>query len=156
MTNKVGDNIPQARAIAQLLEQLREVIAKLRAFGITLDASDRRRLLHARTGAEPHVRRVYELAEKHNVKVRGIPLVGMLSDLNLSNTMKPFVDEFRAGLALAEDTEGQAESETWEAFLAYYGVLSGMADHDPEIAQELASVVAFMANGPRKRPANPA
>lgn len=152
MTNKVGDNVPPAKAIAQLLDQLHEITTKLRAFGITLDAADRKRLLHARVGADPHVRRVHDLAVKYNVKVRGMPLEGMLADQNLAVTVQPFVEAFRVGLTLAEDTEGQAESEAWEAFLAYYAVLSGMADHDPEIALELDSVVKFMSYGPRNKP----
>lgn len=53
-------------------------------------------------------------------------------------------------MVLAEDTEGQAESEMWEAFLAYYGVLSKMAEQNPTLAVELAPVVDFMA---RRKPA---
>ena len=45
----------------------------------------------------------------------------------------------------------QADSEAWDAFLAYYGVLSSMADRDPELAVELEPVVQFMANGPRQK-----
>ena len=48
------------------------------------------------------------------------------------------------------DTAGQAESESWEAFLAYYATLSGMAMRIPELANALEPVTTFMAS-PRKR-----
>ena len=150
MENKVGDNVPSDKALAQLLEQLAHVVGKLAEFGVTLDTTSRKKLLHERLGAEPHIRQVHALAGKHGVSLKHIPLDGMLADRRLKAAMEPFVSAFQAGLTLAEDTAGQAEYESWEAFLAYYGVLSSMADRDPVLATELASVVAFMANGPRK------
>ena len=54
-------------------------------------------------------------------------------------------------LQLAEDTGTQAGSEAWEAFLAYYGVLSSMGERMPDLAAELQTVVDFMAIGPRKK-----
>ena len=54
-------------------------------------------------------------------------------------------------LTFAEDTGTQAGSEGWEAFLAYYGVLSSMADRNPELAAELEPVVQLMATGPRPK-----
>lgn len=152
MDNKVGDNVPSEKVLAGLLEQLAHVVAKLSEFGIHLDTDDRKRLFHERLGAEPHIRTVYTLATRHGVTLKGIPLEGMMNDRKLKAAMEPFVAAFQAAKTLAEDTAGQAESESWEAFLAYYGVLSSMADRDPALATELAAVVAFMANGPRKTP----
>jgi hypothetical protein len=43
-------------------------------------------------------------------------------------------------LTVIDDTEGQAESESWDAFLAYYPTLSGMATHIPSLAAELEDV----------------
>lgn len=45
----------------------------------------------------------------------------------------------------------QASSEVWEGYLAYYGVLSSMAQRMPDVAAELQTVVDFMATGPRKK-----
>ncbi|MDC0746042.1 hypothetical protein [Polyangium mundeleinium] len=45
----------------------------------------------------------------------------------------------------------QAGSEAWEAFLAYYDVLSSMGERMPDLAAELQTVVDFMATGPRKK-----
>ena len=48
--------------------------------------------------------------------------------------MEPFESTMTVGLQLASDTLMQADTEAWQAFLAYYGVLSSMADHDAELA----------------------
>ena len=150
MDHKVGDNVPSEKTRVRLLEQLAQIVAEIRKFGLTLDADSRTRLLHERRGAAPQVQRVHDLAIKHGVSLKHIPLAGMVADQALKSALDPFIAEFRAGLVLVEDTAGQAEHEAWEAFLAYYGVLSSMAGRDPTLATELAGVVAFMANGPRK------
>jgi len=152
MENRVGDNVPSADEMAALLQDMRSVVERIKKFGIILDSAERQRILHWRRGAEPHIQTVHDLAEKHGVKLPKIPLTGMLNDVALAKQMHPFVETMRAGLTLAEDTAGQAESEAWEAFLAYYGVLSGMASRDADIAAELSSVTEFMANGSRKKP----
>jgi hypothetical protein len=146
MDNKVGDNMPSAKAFAALLQQLKDVVEQLKKFGITLSGDERKRLLHARREADPMVKRVHDLAVKYNIAIPKIPLQGMTNDMLLREHMQPIVDELRAGLTVAEDTEGEAESEMWEAFLAYYGVLANMAPRMPELATELAPVVTFMSN----------
>ncbi|MFO0759495.1 MAG: hypothetical protein U0359_23590 [Byssovorax sp.] len=146
----------KAQKAAQLLTQLKDVLEQLAPFGITLTLDDRKRTLRPRKGAEPHMQRVHDLATKHGVSLKNIPLEGMANDLALSKQFQPFEDELRAGLQLAEDTGMQAGSEAWEAFLAYYGVLSSMAERLPDLAAELKTVVDFMATGPRKKaPAPP-
>ncbi|MBK9259399.1 MAG: hypothetical protein IPM54_06130 [Polyangiaceae bacterium] len=69
----------------------------------------------------------------------------------LASQYQPIEDELRVALQIAEDTGTQAGSEAWEAFLAYYGVLSSMAQRMPDLAAELQPVVDFMATGPRKK-----
>jgi hypothetical protein len=96
---------------------------------------------------------VHDLSAKYSIVIPGISLQGMAKDMTLRERIHPIVDMLRAALTLAEDTEGQAESEMWEAFLAYYGVLSSMADRLPELSIELEPVVAFMANGKRRKEA---
>lgn len=80
-----------------------------------------------------------------------IPLAGLSNDLLLASQYQPIEDELRVALQIAEDTGTQAGSEAWEAFLAYYGVLSSMAQRMPDLAAELQPVVDFMATGPRKK-----
>jgi len=94
---------------------------------------------------------VGDLATKHGVALPNIPLAGLSSDLQLANQLHPIEDELRVALQIAEDTGAQAGSEAWEAFLAYYGVLSSMAQRMPDLAAELQTVVDFMATGSRKK-----
>lgn len=156
MDNRVGDNPFDAATTDQLLGMLKNVVAELKARGITLSAAERKALLHARLGAEPHIQRVHDLAVKYKVDIDGIPLQGMQNDLAFYTQLRPFQDELHAGAILADDTAGQAESEAWEAFLAYYGTLSGMAKHHAALAAELQPVIDFMATGPRKKKPAPA
>jgi len=150
MENKVGDNVPTAEVMAELVEQLGAIVEQIKQFGIILSAEDRKRLLHARRDADPMVQRVHDLAVKYGVNVKDIPLTGMMNDRALRARMHPLADLFRSGVVIAEDTEGEAESEMWEAFLAYYGVLANMAQRTPELAVEIAPVRDFMASGKRR------
>lgn len=152
MKNRVGDNAPTAEAMNQLHAQLNAIVEQLKPFGVTLSGEERKGLLHARRDADPMVQRVNDLATKHGITLQGIPLTGMMNDRALRNRMHPLADLFRAGLVLAEDTEAQAESEMWQAFLAYYGVLCKMAELNPALAVELQPVVDFMATGKRRAP----
>lgn len=151
MENKVGDKQLNAQDAADLLAKAKDILATLKAHGITATSDDRRRRLKPRRGAEPHIQRVLDLAKKHGVALQDIPLEGVSADLTLAAQLQPVEDELRVALQTAEDTGAQAASEAWEAFLAYYGVLSAMGQRDPGLAAELSTVVDFMAHGPRKK-----
>jgi len=151
MENRVGDKLLTPQKLTKLLEQAKSLVEEMRPYGLTLTTDERRRTLRPRKGAEAHMQRVHDLAVKHGVTLKSIPLDGMANDLALAKQFGPFEDELRVGLQLAEDTGAQAGSEAWEAFLAYYGVLSSMADRSADIAAELQTVVDFMATGPRKK-----
>ncbi|MEO7327122.1 MAG: hypothetical protein ABI193_01000 [Minicystis sp.] len=156
MDNKVGDKLLSPQKASQLLQKIKDLVEELRPYGITLTTDERKRTLRPRKGSEPHMQRVHDLAVKHGVSLKNIPLDGMANDLALSKQFQPFEDELRTGFQLAEDTGMQAGSEAWEAFLAHYGVLSSMAERMPDLAAELATVIDFMATGPRKKaPAPP-
>ena len=151
MDNKVGDKLLPAQDAAALLVQAKDIGAKLKAHGITLTVDERKRTLKQRRGANEHIQRVVDLATKHGVALPNIPLAGLSSDVQLANQLQPIEDELRVALQIAEDTGLQAGSEAWEAFLAYYGVLSSMAQRMPDLAAELQTVVDFMATGSRKK-----
>lgn len=151
MDNKVGDKQLTPQKAVQLLKQLTDIIEQLRPYGITLTTDERKRTLRPRRGAEPYMQRVHDLAVKHGVSLKSIPLEGMANDLTLVKQFQPFEDDLRTGLQLAEDSGMQAGSEAWEAFLAYYGVLSSMAERSAELAAELKTVAEFMAIGSRKK-----
>jgi hypothetical protein len=94
------------------------------------------------------VQRVHDLSIKYNITLPGTSLAGMLRDMTLRSLLNPIADVLRSSLRLVEDTMGQAESEMWQAFLEYYGVLSNMSKSIPELEIELRPVKEFMA---RKR-----
>jgi hypothetical protein len=153
MANLVGDSPLTSQKRDKLVAQLKDILEQLRPYGIILDKDSRKRTLRPRKGAEAHMARVHDLAVKHGVSLKNISLDGMAADIELAKQFQPIEDELRTVLTLAEDTGTQAGSEAWEAFLAYYGVLSSMAERDPELAAEIASVIEFMATGPRQKSA---
>lgn len=155
LQNRVGDQVPDAATRAKALSDLDEVVSTWSGYGLIHTGAQRRALHHPRHGAGPHVARIHDLAVKHAAELDGIPLQGMLDDLALSAALRPFQDELRGGLALVEDTASTAESECWEAFLAYYAALTGLAKHHPGVAADLKPIVEFMKNGPAGAPAAP-
>ena len=86
-----------------------------------------------------------------HVSLPNVPLAGIANDLHLEQQLAPIEQELLVALQIAEDTGAQAASEAWEGFLAYYGVLSSMAQRMPDVAAELPSVVEFMAVKPRTK-----
>ena len=93
MDNKVG-LAPDAATTAKLLDKLRNVVATFRTYGITLSKDERRVLLHARLGAEPHIARIRDVAVKHGLSIPDVPLQGMMNDLELFTLLRPFQDAF--------------------------------------------------------------
>jgi hypothetical protein len=148
MDDKVG-RMPDAATVAALLTTLRGVVETWRPYGINLSADERSMLLHARRGAEPHIARIADIAAKYSFAIPDVPIQGMRNDLALWTMLRPFQDAFAAGLVFVDDTAAQAQHEAWQAFLAYYAVLGGVAPHQPAIGADLAPTVAFMANGRR-------
>lgn len=151
MENRVGDSVPSAAKLQTLLKQLRDVVAELQKFGVVLTKRERKRLARARRDIEPMQRLVHSLAQKKSLNLDGFPLAGMLNDMNLVQTMEPFDSAMGLGKQLTSDTLLQADTEGWQAFLAYYGVLSSMSQRDAELATALKPVVEFMKTG-RRRP----
>jgi hypothetical protein len=150
MDNRVGDNAPDDTHLADLLARYEAIVAEIKQFGLVLSVDERRRLLHPRKDADEHVERVIDLAVKHGQSLPGIPLQGMRNDFRLAKAMRPVADRAVLAEQLVSDTTGQAEHEYWQSFLAYYGVLSALAQRVPELAKELEPVTKFMATGRRK------
>ncbi|HEX2568735.1 MAG TPA: hypothetical protein VH877_04185 [Polyangia bacterium] len=150
MDNRVGDNAPNDAQMADLLARYEAIVAELKQFGLVLSVDERRRLLHARKDADEHVERVLDLAVKHGQSLPSIPLQGVRNDYRLAKALRPLADRATLADQLVSDTTGQAEHEYWQGFLAYYGVLSTLAQRLPELAKELEPVTKFMATGRRK------
>lgn len=156
MENRVGSNVPTPAKLATLLKNLDDAVNELAKFGVILSKEERKRLIRARRDSEPMQRLVHALATKKKLSLSGFSLADLLDDMNLVQAMEPFAQVMARGEQLTSDTLLQADTEAWQAFLAYYGVLSSMAERDPELATELAPVVAFMKTGRRKPEPEPA
>jgi hypothetical protein len=156
MDNRVGDNAPNDQRFGELKTQLDVVLEEFRKFGALLTSDYRKQLTHPRIGAEKHVVQVATLSGKYNVVIPKIPRDGMLADLRLAKAMHPLVETIGALYQYAQDTEGQAGHEYWQAFLAHYGVLASMATRDADLETEMKSVIEFMATGKRPKAPEPA
>jgi len=151
MDNRVGDNMPTPAKLAELQKKLGEVIGELEKFCILLSKDERKRLLRARKDSEPMVQRVADLAQRHKLSVPGVELTSMQNDVRLTQALVPLSAQIERALQLVDDTSMQADTEAWQAFLAYYGVLSSLASRIPEVESALAPVVDYMKV--RKKPA---
>jgi hypothetical protein len=150
--NKVGDKLFAEKKATTLLKQLLDIIEQLREIGIVHKTGTK--LAYPRKGAADQIQTVHDLAVKYGLSVKSAPLDGMLRDVALSKQVRPFANALRGGLKLADDTINQADSEAWGAFLAYYNLLSALAEKDSEVAVEMASVIEFMSTGPRQEASN--
>ena len=156
MDNKVGDNVPKQQKLEAILAQLTSVIGDLKEFCLTLQSDDRGSLLHPRRGGEAKVELAHDLCTRYDVKVKNVPLDGMINDLRLARQIRPFVALLQSGLTLVQDTSSQAQSEYWQAFLALYGALVKSAEHDAMLAAEVEELIKFMSNAKRAAPAEAA
>lgn len=149
--NRVGDHKPSPERMQELRQRLEEIVNELRSFGVTLSEQERVRVTRPRVGGEVHVPRVLELAKQYNLHVPDYPAEAIQNDLSLAAGLVPFRELFRTALGLVDDTINQAESEYWEGFLAYYGVLDALSYRTPQLQAELRPLVEFMALGRRRR-----
>lgn len=156
MENRVGENVPPQAKLDTWLKSLTVVQSELVKFCITLTTDERRRMLRSRKESEGLIRRVHEIATKKGLSIPGIGRDSMLSDVDLSLKLEPFISLLTLCLQLVEDTQAQADAEAWQAFLAYYSVLSTMSAHDPEIAVALSPVVTAMRHTRKKPEPTPA
>ena len=153
MENRVGDNTPSAATFAAISKKLSDAVTELEKFCITLSKDERKRLLRSRKDSEPMMRRIADLVQRHKVTVPGIELQSMLNDLELVDTLSPIELLLERSLQLVQDTSAQADTEAWQAFLAYYGVLSSLSNRNAEIEGAIAPVVEYMK--PRRKTVAP-
>ena len=156
MDNKVGDNVPKQQKLEAILAQLISVMNDLKEFCVTLQSDDRGSLLHPRRGAEGKVEFAADLCTRYEVKLKNVPVDGMLNDLRLARQIRPFIAIFQSGLTLVTDTSLQAQAEYWTAFLALYGALVKTSEHDAMLAAEVDDLIKFMSNAKKAAPAEAA
>ena len=156
MDNRVGDNVPPQAQLDALLTHATELKTGLAEFGVTLIPEERLSRVKPLRGAESKIRFAADLCERYDVHLKAVPVAGMIADLDLVQTMAPFVAATRSAAQMAEDTQDQAFSEAWQAYLALYGALQVAAEHDAALAEEMKELVEFMKiYATRRKPAAP-
>ena len=80
----------------------------------------------------------------------------MLNDVRLTQVLQPIAVLAERASQLLQDTTSQADTEAWQAFLAYYGVLSALSGRIPDIETALAPVVDYMKHPKRAAADKPA
>ena len=154
-TNLVGTVVPTEEETQQLHADIDKVQSAVECFGVIVAADDRGSFLKPKGGSEKLMPLVFEIATEKKVAVEGIPLAGMNDDLKVGQVAEKLELRFENLRQLAADTRLAAYGEAYQAFLAYYGVLSSMAKHDPALAKRLQPVIDFMSTGPRAKKAKP-
>ena len=144
MENRVGDTLPTAAKLAELQKKLSEVLTELEKFCITLTKDERKHLPRSRKDADPMMQRVADLAAQQSITVPGIDAKDMHNDLALAALLVPLIAQSERILQLLSDTTLQADGEAWQAFLAFYGVLSSLAPRNADIQNAMAPGQEFM------------
>ena len=157
MEHRVGSNTPPPATTGPLLSQAQSLKSELEKFCITHTPDERSSRLKPLRGAEAKIRKAADLCERYGVSIRAIPVQGMLDDLDLCTLLAPFVAALGSAAQMVEDTQNQAFSEAWQAYLALYGALSKAAEHDPTLAAEMTELFDFMAiYGAKRKGTKPA
>jgi hypothetical protein len=153
VTNHVGTTMPKDEEMVQQVSKLQETINWLRSWGIVLSGDEKHAMPKPKPGAEKHMELVHDLAKDRSISIAGLSLDGMKADIEVAAKAQKVEEAATIALQIAADTRYAAQSEAYQAFLAYYGVLSSMADRDPELKKRLAPVVDLLSTGSRKKQA---
>jgi hypothetical protein len=149
--NLVGHVVPTPEQTQQIDAALDTVQGGIETFCTAIAASDRGGVLRPRAGSEKLMPLVFEVARRKGLAVDGMPLDGVDDDLKVASAADRYELRLEALRQRVADTRLVAYGEAYQAFLAYYGILSSMAKHDPALETELRPVVDFMSTGPRTR-----
>jgi hypothetical protein len=148
--DRVGRNLPSAEDRQKLLADLKDIRERIKTWGLAVPTEQRKSWDHPRDGYEPHLSTVMALSRKYEVKVRGLPQEDIETDETVAKAVGPLAAEGVVINQILSDTYGQARSEMWTGFRAYYKELQAKAKNDPELAEELKPVKSFMAEPSRK------
>jgi len=152
MKNLVGNVIPSAEEIQQLVKDIETFAAKIDKFTLMLSADDRQHTTKMRVRGERVVELVGSLAARHQVMLPRISVGDMNADLALAQRLAPLASQLETLSQKVSDTILQAQSECWWAAMAFYSALTRLSDVDPELEEALKPAVDFLARRPRPEP----
>lgn len=145
MQNRVGTAVPSAEDVATLEKDIKSIHERIARWGVTLSADERVSTAKIRLGGEVVVQLVYDLAVQHQLAVPGIPLEAMKQDLEVHKKAQRLEQRLTEAQQLAADTRLIAQSEAWQACMAYCSTLAVMASRNGELATALKPAVEFMS-----------
>jgi hypothetical protein len=149
MKNRVGNVIPSAEEIQQLVKDIETFAAKINKFTLMLSSEERLRTTKMRARGERIVELVGTLAARHQVALPRISVNDMNADLVLAQRLAPLAPLLQTLSQKVSDTILQAQSECWWAAMAFYTALTRLSDLDPELEAALKPAVEFLARRPR-------
>jgi hypothetical protein len=152
MKNRVGNVIPTAEEIQQLVKDIETLAAKLEKFTLMLSSEERQHTTKMRARGERVVELVGSLAVRHQIALPRISVDDMGKDLVLAQRLAPLASPLESLSQKVSDTILQAQSECWWAAMAFYTALTRLTDTDPELEDALKPAVEFMARRPRSEP----
>jgi hypothetical protein len=150
--NVVGAVVPADDQQKQAEAKTKEIVEWMRTWGVMLDPAERNTFLKPKLGGDRMVELMLEFIEKYSLNIASVPPAELENDLAVARAAERFERELAVAHQLACDTRIAAWGEVWQAFLAYYGVLSSMASRDAALATQLAPITEFMARR-RTKPA---
>ncbi len=153
--NHVGAIVPTAEQSQQYTAMAKAIADAIRPWGTILEPSDRHTFLKPRTGGEKLFDLLLTLAKECSLNIATMPLTDFEADVAVARAAESIENELAVAHQLASDTRLAGYGEAWQAFLAYYGVLTSMASRDPELAKRLAPITEFMARRRAKPAAKP-
>ena len=112
---------------------------------ISLQTKERRAALKPRKNCESMIARCAKLARERNLSLEGHDLDWIRSGLQLRLQLPNLKLELDALSKQISDTTTAVNSELWSSFLAYYGVLTSIAQHDAALKTELKHIAEFMS-----------
>jgi hypothetical protein len=151
MDDRVGNNNPDPKDLAKLVEEVRALRKKVESFTISLSPEERKHVVtKLRPGADAIVTIVGSQAAKNEIKLPKISVQGMKWDLDLAQMLQPLLNEVTMLHERVEDTVLEAQTEAWWATTAYYAALVRMSAADPELEAALKPAIEFYATGKRR------
>lgn len=150
MTDQLNDTLTPDE-ITEITGYLDRISAILVAKGKALSSEERIKLPKARKGFEKYLIMLLAIARESNVDLKPHPLDGLMTDVQLQQSLTVINQRLKGLSALSNDTIAQANSEAWQAFLGYYNVLNAMGTHDPSIAGRMKPIIQFMSINQRKK-----
>ncbi len=115
--------------------------------------ADMRELLKPRKGFDLHLSTILHLAEQFHVVLPGHNAEDMKKNMKVQRQLGSAVNQLEALAKQAREIYSASRSETWDAFLNFYGVLSAMGTRFHDLKTMLRPITDFMARKSNKEEA---